>query len=357
MKSENCLKNLAARLFAGTLTCCCLASAVSAAVIVNDTWCDGTDTDPAAPNYSEFGVDSDADGDIESAWFGSVNSDVETLNPVGPGGPLVGTVGTSSSSWTTYFTAEDCEIELANVGDSLKVTWAFSLAGSGTQNSSQNFRVALVDTPGADRLSADGNPGSASYTGYGMFMNMGSTLGRSTPFRIMERADASGALLSSSGEWATVADSAPPTVVGAPGYVDSTPYTFEMTITRTGGNLLDIASVMTGGNLDGTGIISASANGQTPNNGSFKFDTFSLRPSNAVTTASTFSTTLFKVEGPVKIPEPASLALLGLSALAMVSRRQRVSSTGRERRDESGRCFFARGTALYLPLWKMSDAG
>ena len=46
-----------------------LAVTSRAAIVVNDTWQDGTRTDPAAPTYSENGTDSDADGNIESAWF------------------------------------------------------------------------------------------------------------------------------------------------------------------------------------------------------------------------------------------------------------------------------------------------
>ena len=39
---------------------------VNAAIIVNDTWLDGTDDDPASPVYSEYGVDSDSDGNLET---------------------------------------------------------------------------------------------------------------------------------------------------------------------------------------------------------------------------------------------------------------------------------------------------
>ena len=60
---------------------------VNAAIIVNDTWKDGTDSDPASPVYSEYGVDSDADGDLESAWY---QGGAGTLDPVGAGGPQRG---------------------------------------------------------------------------------------------------------------------------------------------------------------------------------------------------------------------------------------------------------------------------
>ena len=43
-------------------------------ILVNDGWLDGTRTDPASPGYAEnngvTGTDADADGNLESAWFG-----------------------------------------------------------------------------------------------------------------------------------------------------------------------------------------------------------------------------------------------------------------------------------------------
>src|SRR4051794_29260427 len=74
--------------------------------VVNDTWLDGTDTDPASPQYSEYGADSDTDGNIESAWY---QGGVGSLDPVGAGGPERGNLtagGASSATWSTYFTPE-----------------------------------------------------------------------------------------------------------------------------------------------------------------------------------------------------------------------------------------------------------
>jgi hypothetical protein len=299
------------------------STSLSAALIVNDTWQDGTDDDPASPVYSELGVDSDADGDLESAWFQGGDG---TLNPVGAGGPLRGAfssgTSTSSASWTSYFTPESSEIELANVGDQLKVTWIFTPTNVNATNTSQNLRMALVDSPSASRLSAPGAPGSAAYSGYGMFINFSQTTGRSTPFRLMQRAGASGTFLSGSSDWATVADAAG-FGNGAVNYAAGTEYTFTMTVTRAAGNLLDVSATMAGGNINGTGSVSASMSGLAPNNGSFKFDTFGLRPSGATTTAEIFDTRLFRVEGPL-VPEPGTLSLLGLAGLLLAPARRRV---------------------------------
>src|SRR5689334_2248639 len=87
-----------------------VARVAHAGPIVNDSWLDGTRTDPAAPTYSENGVDSDGDGNIESAWF--VGGTGATLAP--SAGHLVMNNTATSSSFTTYFTPESSPVTLAN---------------------------------------------------------------------------------------------------------------------------------------------------------------------------------------------------------------------------------------------------
>src|SRR5262249_14995115 len=117
---------------------------IRAAVIINDTWLDGTRTDPTSANgYAEnngtTGTDADSDGDLESAWFRGGSG---TLVPVGAGGPLRGSGNAgSSASWTTYFTPEGSEVVLANPGDQLKVTWVFTPTAVNVNNTSQDFRL------------------------------------------------------------------------------------------------------------------------------------------------------------------------------------------------------------------------
>ncbi|HTY88369.1 MAG TPA: immunoglobulin domain-containing protein [Candidatus Acidoferrum sp.] len=260
-----------------------------ATVLVNDTWLDGTRTDPAAPVYSENGTDLDSDGNLESAWFSGGTGASATASS----GHLVFTMGSSAGSWTTYFTPEASPVTLAGPGDQLKVTWVFTPTGVNTANTSQGFPIALVDTPTAQRISTDTSPGSASYTGYGVFMNMGQTLGNNHPFQLMARTAGSGALLSDSGQWTGLADGA---TSGNHGYDSGTQYTFVMTITRNAANGLDLVATMTGGTLNGTGVASASFTDATPNGGSYTFDTFALRPNTVAKSASSFDTTLFKVE-------------------------------------------------------------
>ncbi len=277
-----------------------------AAILVNDTWQDGDRT------TQEAGTDADLDGDIESAWFGTVGT--LAASP----GKLTGTVGAGSSSWTTYLTAEGSEATLVNPGDTLTVSWTFTLTGTNATNASQSFRLALVNTPGASRLAADGNPSSSTYGGYGMFMNMGQTLGHANPFQLMERTDplTSSALLSASGSWTGLDDQES---TGTPGYADATSYTFLMSLSLTALSELSINATMSGGSLGGDGVLQASYLDPTPN--SLSFDTFSLRPSSAAGSATNIDTTAFYAS--LTIPEPSTFTALGGLVLFALIRRRR----------------------------------
>jgi hypothetical protein len=283
--------------------CGCVLS-VQGQVLLNDTWADGSRNEQNLPT--------------ESQWF---RGGTGTLDPIGPGGPLrgdLGAGGTSSGSWTTYFAPSGSPVTLLNAGDTLTLTWQFTLTGVGAQNSSQNFRLAVVNTPTAARLSADGSPGSSTYSGYGMLMNMAPVIANSNPFQLVERIDpgTSSALLSAGGSWTGLGNGA---TVGATGYVDATLYTYMLQLTLNGSGGLDIVSSMSGGSLNNTGIASVSITDPTPN--SLSFDTFSIRPSSATGSAQIWDTSLLRVELS-QIPEPSILALAGLGVLALVSARR-----------------------------------
>jgi hypothetical protein len=281
-----------------------LAVTAQAVVVVNDTWKDDLDSDPASPTYSENGNDADADGDLESAWF---QGGAGSLNPVAgaPAGPLRGdiTATTGSASWTTYFAPEATPVTLTNPGDTMKVTWVFSMTNvsndtTGTANNGQNFRIGVMDTPDGSRLSANGSPGAAAYTGYSMFMNVDQTLRRTTPFELRERNGGAAGFLSASGDWTSLIDDG---ATGDPGYMDGVVYTYTMTMTYNESLGLDITSRMEGTGLGpmGQGFLQTVYSDPSPN--TLTYDTFGLRPSGTTATnpnssAFIFDTTLFKVE-------------------------------------------------------------
>ncbi len=290
------------------------ASRAHAATIVNDTWQDAERTQPAAPIYSEYGTDADTDGDIESAWFNAGTGATATASA----GHLVLAPAASSASWTTYFTPAATPVTLSNTGDALHVRWAFKTGDVNTSNTSQNFRIALVDTvTDATRVSTDAAPGSDLYPGYSLFGNMGETTGNGNSFQLRERLAATNSdLLGTSGNWTALANGLGNAAVG---YADNTNYQFDMTLTRNASSGLDILMTMTGGTIGGTGTVTVNFTDPTPS--SFTYDTFQIRPSNSTSTATSFDTTQFLVEGPV--PEPSSLALAGFAAVGLLRRARR----------------------------------
>jgi PEP-CTERM motif len=298
---------------------CIVTTRASAALIVNDTWQDADRTDPAAPVYSEAGVDSDIDGDLESAWYNAGTG--AALNATQ--GNLQMDIPTGSASWTTFFTPDHSRVLLQNTGDFVKATWTFTTGDVNATNNSQNFRLAFLETPDGSRISTDAAPNDAAYSAaaYAMFMNMGETTGRSTSFELKKRSLlTTGNLLSSSGNWSTSLNNGLGNTVE--GYLDNTKYTFTISATRNAASGLDLVATMSGGNIGGTGLVTATATDASPNG--FGFDTFSLRPSGDATTATEFNTSLFSVETNARIvPEPAALALIGLASLLIAGFRRR----------------------------------
>jgi hypothetical protein len=289
--------------------------------LVNDTWQDGDRTTPAPPIYSENGVDSDGDGDIESAWFNGGAGAVITASP----GNLRMDPADAPATWTTYVKSEPA-IGL-DVNDFLLFTWRFRTGDVNTSDTGQNFRIAMVDSAPAARLTADGSPPAGVYAGLAIFGNMAETTGNANAFELRERnTPPDGALLEDTASWSTIANGLG---AGAIGYADNTDYTFTALIkVITAGNL-EITMTMSGGNIGGTGSVSLHVVDTTPISGSY--DTFSIYVGDQSSTATLFDTSLFMVERghdePV-MPEPASgvlAALGGLAALGHGRRHRRMA--------------------------------
>ena len=288
-----------------------------AAFLVNDTFQDANRSDAGLNVHSEQGVDTDADLNIESRWFGNPPAGL-TSTP----GHMLGAVGASSSaSWTTYFTESFASsVNLANAGDTLKVTWVFTPTGVTASNNSQGLRLALLQTPNGGRLATDNTPANQAYAGYGLFQSFGTVLGRNNGdnFNLMEWATPGGAnnILSTGAAYTKRAGDG---TLGAVGFVDNTQYTFTMTAQRTALGELQLNTSMTGGSINGSGTLAASFLDTTPS--SFTFDTFALRPGSAAISAATFDTSLFSVEV-TQAPEPNVAALMGLSIMGLIAARR-----------------------------------
>jgi len=289
-----------------------------AQILVNDTWLDATRTDPTSPTYSEYGVDGDLDGDKESAWFRSGTGSSTTMSA----GHMIHAAGASSSmSLTTYFAPTATAVTLGNIGDQLRITWVFKPNGVTTTSTSQDMRLAIVDS--LARVTTDATPANQVYSGYGIFFNMrGPTLGNAASLRAMEWAVPGGAnnLLSTTAAWS--ANASTTSIVGTtPGFTSGNTYTVLWSITRTASGA-DIYQSITdsGGLLDGDGVLDLTYSDTTAQ--ALSFDTFAIRPQTPELTATSFDTTQFKVEFLAAVPEPTAAALIGLGLMGLLLNRR-----------------------------------
>jgi hypothetical protein len=298
-----------------TATCAlALSSRATDTVLNNDTWQNGSRTNPPAPLYADNNgssvVNNDGSSYPDSAWFASNSASLT----VAGAGDLRGAVPATSLSMYTYFTEPTTPVTLANIGDEMKITWVFTPNGTIAVNTSQGFNLALVNTPNGSRNSADGSIPNATYSnGFAMFMNMAPTLGNGNSFQLRKWGLATaGAILGTSGNWVAETNGV---ASGTTGYVSGTQYTFVFDLTLTAGGL-QVNSSMTGGNIGGTGSISDSF--LDPSISTASFDTFDVRASGNATGAAQIDSSLFKVEL-ITVPEPSTVMLVGAGLVLMLN--------------------------------------
>jgi hypothetical protein len=286
---------------------CGLALSARSQVLVNDSWRDGTRTDPAPTTYSEFGTDSDSDGDIESAWI-AANRATNFIAAVGSltFKPESGT----SRAGLTYFTPSASPVTLSD-GQALKISLTFTPSGVAANSTASTTRFAVADYTGGTRLTADGTSSSMNGTGvkgYGLFLNVANTFG-AVPLSLRERTTLGSDLLGQATDWTTLSSGGG--LAGDPGLFDGVSYTLTITLARISSTQLDITAAITGNNLN----ISHTATDTSPS--TFTFDAFALRASNNTDTP-TMQFTNFKVEL-IAIPEPATGGLLAFAGIALLA--------------------------------------
>lgn len=235
--------------------------ALPAAILLDDTFADGTRTNQNLPN--------------DSAWFTTSAANMRAFTNV-----LSVTNLSTSSSWWTYFTTPGSPVSLG-VGDTLQVTLAFTVSGVGAQNTSKNLRFGLYNSTGV-RPTTDGSLPTVGYLGYIFFSNFGATWGTGNELRY-RTAFSSNDPLSASGDSTVLATGA--SVSGTPAFSNNVPYTLDLIVTRSNATTVVFSATYGGGGL--TNSVTATDSTAVFTN----FDMIQIRPSGAATTATNFNFT------------------------------------------------------------------
>jgi hypothetical protein len=292
-----------------------ISPVLSAQVIVNDSWADG-------------GRDNGADPLDINWWTSSASSGIEVS--VGSMGLVTGTTGRGIHG---IFPTQT----LANVGDSLIATYTFTTPATIGTLQTGAFRVGLFDTLGRAGLNANivassGSPNSlygyyaASTTGlpgYMLDMDVG-TGAEDISFRQLDTPvnvpglTPTGRLLGTTTGFTQLN---PTGVDGGYAFTANTTYTGSFTITRISATDMQL-----------TGTLGSYSHSTTDSFDSADIGMLAFwANSNVFGTSSTPDTanngidfSNIKIEFiPAVVPEPSTLALLGVGALAVTLRRRR----------------------------------
>lgn len=251
-----------------------------AAVLLSDTWANGTRTNQNLPT--------------ESAWYASTGPSLAAAT-----NSMTLTVRTNAVMAITYFTTNDASPVQLSMGDTLRATFGLTLNGVAAANESQGFRLGLFDfadsTLSPKRLSADrfsnGSQGNG-VQGYALFQNMGATFARSAPMDIRKRTTLLGTTLMGSSSFWTSLGTGPDNVGKFSGFANGTRYLLQLALQRTGTNSLVISATWSNTASGATLATSVTDNVAT----NFNFDGIALRPSGGGSSASKITFNEVKVE-------------------------------------------------------------
>jgi hypothetical protein len=309
------------------------ASLCHATALLNDSWTDGDRTNTALPNDS-------------ATYVGVSSSDGGSLSVVP--GALKNVMGTSSRKNWTYFTSDFSvpdgnlnhnAVTHLNVGDTLTASLTFILPNGATSAStSKDFRFGLFLDPTDPRVqtdvNSDGGGGTNPWqdaTGYALQMPLNGTATNASPFQIVKRTTSNTSLLGSSGAFTNA-----PTGGSVYSNAANTSYTISLALSMLSASQVDVtATLMQGNTVLATQTVSdlgatfggtAVAAGGLPGSQSIyrDFDHLFFRmSSNSETSEIDF--TNWKVDL-TSVPEPTSVAILGLGSIALLARRRSRAS-------------------------------
>jgi hypothetical protein len=251
-----------------------------------------------------------------SAWYTGTKANLQGISN-GTSTNLVAAnfSGSSSLTWWTYFgpTSDYSPTNTAtpnppiqlSPGQTIRVTLNFFVMGSAPQNSSRSMKFGLFYSGTNANVTGSGNAKQLGLTGYAQFLNFGTTFGIA-PLQTTAATN----LVSASAVFASTADygqigSNGGGTTNDPAFVDTTNYTFVFSVTENSPTNVSITSTFSGSTLT-NGMIT-----QTVTDTNYcctNFDTFTLREHDgAITTATNFTITSFKVETLTASVTPISL--------------------------------------------------